>query len=307
MKSKLFLKVLKLGSAVGTATLAGVCISNKIKVNFPNKFHLEAKDLDNNGINNLYMGTGSKWDKDWDLRDPVSVVRKPKDDSVEKLAEYQKELEKAKPKASRILVLVRHGQYNLSGTEDDERYLTELGRKQAALTGERLNLLFNEFLEPKKDDNGNVEKPRIRLVKSTMKRATETGDIIHSHLPGLNIDSCDLIREGAPCPPDPPTDKWCPDPWDFFQEGSRIEAGFRKYFHRADPSQSETSVDILVCHGNVIRYFVCRALQLDPAAWLRMSVHNGSITILEIRPSGNVSLRQVGEAGHFPPQLLTFN
>ena len=38
-----------------------------------------------------------------------------------------------------------------------------------------------------------------------------------------------------------------------------------------------------------------------------MSVHNGSITILEIRPSGNVSLRQVGEAGHFPPQLLTFN
>jgi len=40
-----------------------------------------------------------------------------------------------------------------------------------------------------------------------MKRATETGDIIHSHLPGLNIDSCDLIREGAPCPPDPPTGK----------------------------------------------------------------------------------------------------
>ena len=27
------------------------------------------------------------------------------------------------PKASRILVLVRHGQYNLDGTQDSERYL----------------------------------------------------------------------------------------------------------------------------------------------------------------------------------------
>ena len=30
------------------------------------------------------------------------------------------------PKASRILVLVRHGQYNLDGTQDSERYLLGL-------------------------------------------------------------------------------------------------------------------------------------------------------------------------------------
>ena len=40
-------------------------------------------------------------------------------------------------------------------------------------------------------------------------------------------------------------------PADFFQEGARIEAAFRKYFHRAEPSQEKSSVDILVCHGNV--------------------------------------------------------
>ena len=50
----------------------------------------------------------------------------------------------------------------------------------------------------------------------------------------------------------------------FFEEGARIEAGFRKYFHRADPSQKDNSAQVLVCHGNVIRYFVCRALQLPP-------------------------------------------
>jgi serine/threonine-protein phosphatase PGAM5 len=44
----------------------------------------------------------------------------------------------------------------------------------------------------------------------------------------------------------------------FYQDGARIEAAFRKYFHRAEKSQETDSYDILVCHANVIRYFVCR-------------------------------------------------
>ena len=49
---------------------------------------------------------------------------------------------------------------------------------------------------------------------------------------------------------------------------------------RAEASQEKTSVDVLVCHGNVIRYFVCRALQFDPQGWLRMAVHNGETCCL---------------------------
>ena len=48
-----------------------------------------------------------QWDKDWDLRDPVSVVRQPKGQSEEKLAEYEKELEKAKPKVIHLKVNIR--------------------------------------------------------------------------------------------------------------------------------------------------------------------------------------------------------
>lgn len=44
----------------------------------------------------------------------------------------------------------------------------------------------------------------------------------------------------------------------FYQDGSRIEAAFRKYFYRADSSQEKDSYTVLVCHANVIRYFVCR-------------------------------------------------
>jgi len=177
------------------------------------------------------------------------------------------------------------------------------------VTGQRLGDLYSRYLQKvESDDNAKQSTTRIKLVKSTMTRATETANIILAQLP-VEIDhsSCDLIREGAPCVPEPPLETWLPDPADFWQEGARIEAGFRKYFHRAEASQEETSVDILVCHGNVIRYCVCRALQLDPQAWLRMAVHNGSITVLVIKPSGRVSLLELGGAGHFQSDMLTFN
>jgi len=270
-------------------------------------FFLQAKE--SGIINDLNMGHGTKWNSNWDFRSAESLVKPlKKEASDEEKAEYNKKIEESKPKATRVLILVRHGQYE-DGKSDSERFLTAIGREQANLTGQRLRAILHKHLEETKDENGNIVKPKVKITKSTMTRATETGDIIHSHLPELEIESCDLLREGAPCPPEPPTKKgdWDVGPEDFFVEGARIEAAFRKYFHRADPSQKDESVDILVCHGNVIRYFICRALQVDPSAWLRMSVLNGSISMVTIRPSGGISIRQVGEAGHFPPHLLTFN
>ena len=44
----------------------------------------------------------------------------------------------------------------------------------------------------------------------------------------------------------------------FLTDGVRIEAAFRKYFHRAPPQQETDSYEVIVCHANVIRYFVCR-------------------------------------------------
>lgn len=259
-------------------------------------------------VNDLHMGFGMKWDSNWDKREPASLVKPLKEGATDdEKAAREVKLTESKPKASRILVLVRHGQYNLEGKQDTERYLTDLGRKQAAVTGQRLGDLYSRYLQ-KLDENGKTSASNIRLVKSTMTRATETANIILKTLPvEIDSSSCDLIREGAPCVPEPPLESWTPDPADFFQEGARIEAGFRRYFHRAEPSQEETSVDIMVCHGNVIRYCVCRALQLDPQAWLRMAVHNGSITVLVIKPSGRVSLLELGGAGHFESEMLTFN
>ena len=93
----------------------------------------------------------------------------------------------------------------------------------------------------------------------------------------------------------------------------RIEAAFNKYFHRADYDEEMKNeghhheVEIIVCHANVIRYFLCRALQLPPEAWLRYCPFNCSLTYFTIRPTGTVSCRMVGDCGHLPYEATTFS
>lgn len=106
-------------------------------------------------------------------------------------------MEAAKPKAFRHYFLIRHGQYHVSGKNDKERFLTELGRKQAASTGERLKAL---------------EIPFTDMIWSTMTRAQETGKIISTSLPSnLKVVNCSMIEEGAPIPPEPPIGHWKPE------------------------------------------------------------------------------------------------
>lgn len=106
-------------------------------------------------------------------------------------------MESAKPKATRHLLLIRHGQYNLNGKSDVERYLTELGKKQAASTGDRLKSL---------DISWDL------MIRSTMTRAQETGKIISNSLMPIKIENCPLLEEGAPIAPEPPVGHWRPEP-----------------------------------------------------------------------------------------------
>ncbi|XP_063978850.1 serine/threonine-protein phosphatase Pgam5, mitochondrial-like [Diachasmimorpha longicaudata] len=231
------------------------------------------------------------WDSNWDRRDPKSLVKPMKKVTEEAQNKYNEQLEQHKAKTTRHLVLIRHGQYNLKGKNDAERYLTELGRRQADYTGKRL---------------AELALPFSLIVRSTMTRAQETSKIIEKSLSDVPTEDDILLMEGAPIPPEPPIRHWKSE-WQYFQDGPRIEAAFRKHFHRASPHQTKDSYTLLVCHANVIRYFVCRALQFPPEAWLRLSLKHASITWISIHPSGNVSLRCFGDSGHMPPEAITTN
>ena len=77
------------------------------------------------------------WDDNWDLLDKGSAN-----------VNLDKELdsETPKPTATRHIILVRHGQYVQDSSDDKLRILTDIGRQQATLTGERLKFLDHKCL-----------------------------------------------------------------------------------------------------------------------------------------------------------------
>jgi len=247
---------------------------------------------------NTDYSPSTQWDWNWDRREPESLID-PKKNQLKLDAmtpteekEYNEIIDKMKAKVSRNIILIRHSQYNLEGNKDEERYITELGREQAKHTGQRLKTLGLKY---------NL------LVKSTMTRARQTAEIISTYLPEVPVKECQLLREGAPTPPEPADPTWSPYVWPhhFYVDNPRIEAAFRKHIHRAKPTEESDTYEIYVCHANVIRCIVCRSLQLPPEAWRRITINNASITWLIVRPDGRVILRQLGESGHIPPEKLT--
>lgn len=225
------------------------------------------------------------WDSNWDRRAPMKVVKGPEGEvlSVDETAPVSK--------AVRHIILVRHGQYKEREPLPEDKQLTALGRDQAKAVGERLRALGYPY--------------KLPIVCSTMIRAIQTAEIIRSAL-GVEepLYQESLLKEGTPVVPIP-NSKYCAgQETRAFVDGSRIEAAFRTTFFRPDPSQKEDSYEIVVCHANVIRYFVCRVLQFPPERWLSISLDHCSITWVTVKGNGRVTLRSLGDSGFMPVEII---
>nr|CAD2167816.1 unnamed protein product [Meloidogyne enterolobii] len=235
-----------------------------------------------------------KWDINWDFRDPRSIVEHENELSGMTPQQLKDLIANNTPKATRNIFLIRHGQYKKEKAKEKKK-LTPLGREQAEFLGKRLTMAKNQL---------KIDK----CVFSTLIRARETGEIMAKQMPHLKI-GCTLdsmLEEGAPYPGNP-AHGWNPGPFQLHTDGARIEAAFRKYFHRAKLSQKEDSFELIVCHANVIRYFVCRILQYPPERWIVFNLAHTSITWIEIKPDGHIFIKTVGDFGHLPSGKITFN
>lgn len=186
----------------------------------------------------------------------------------------------------RHLILVRHGQYFFTTGK-----LTQLGREQADLTGRRLkemNLTYKA------------------IVHSTLERADETAQLIHSHIPRVPLGMDDMLREGGPIPPNPTVSYWGLPERDYYIDGPRLESAFRKYVYRPGKEQRSQTFEILVGHGNIFRFFALRALQLQKDAWMRVFIGHASMTMLHMRADGTVSMTKFGDTGHIPSNQVTY-
>ena len=192
-------------------------------------------------------------------------------------------------KGLRTIILVRHGVYDENDARDAEvgKALLPEGREQARITGERLA----------------GWPARIDVLRaSTMTRARETAEIIAKALPGLTPVPDRNLRECEP-PGNSGRTMAGLELEDADSCAARLDGDFARYFR---PSPERDSTEVLVCHGNVIRWLTCRALGADPKLWLGMSLANCSLTVIQVRPNGTCKITAVGDRGHLPVALQTW-
>jgi serine/threonine-protein phosphatase PGAM5 len=82
-----------------------------------------------------------------------------------------------------------------------------------------------------------------------------------------------------------------------------LNEAFQNYF--IPSSDGIDRNDIIVCHGNVIRYFVTKVLNVETMSWLQMTIGNCSLTVVKINPAGTMKLISFNDLGHIPPNLQT--
>jgi serine/threonine-protein phosphatase PGAM5 len=196
-------------------------------------------------------------------------------------------LHAATPAYEHTVYLVRHGSYSPDPKIDPELGpgLNALGIAQARLVAARLRGLPFHF---------------DTITSSTMTRARETATIIHDSLNEVMFGGSARFSECTPPAfrklPDEPPDSQA-------SCAQRLDDAFAVLFV---PARTATRNDLVVAHGNVIRYFVMKALKADTRSWLAMSVAHASITIIRISGDGTIQVLAVGDAGHIPPNLQSW-
>ncbi len=90
-------------------------------------------------------------------------------------------------------------------------------------------------------------------------------------------------------------------------EGEECEANLAAAWERIFvPAVDQNEYDVVVCHGNVIRWFVTQVLEVDPLAWLQMSIANCSLTVVQVRADGSKKLIAFADSGHIPYSMTTY-
>ena len=187
---------------------------------------------------------------------------------------------------SRTLYLVRHGQYRMDPDEPKSGTLTALGRRQALRTGRRLRGI-----------------PITAVYHSDIVRAVETVKLIARYFPDQRLRSTALLRETLPPTPGAVLGGQRISRADKAEMRVQCERAFDRFFRVARRGEHH---EVLVTHGNLIRYLVRRALGDDPRKWYRYGIYQCSITTVQIESRAlGPMLIGFNDIGHLPDPMQT--
>lgn len=235
--------------------------------------------------------------------------------------------------SAKVIYLVRHGQNDHSFPPPDSLGggLTPLGRQQAESTARRLMELLSPG-RPTGEPAAGLPPAGApaAIYYSTLRRARQTAEFIAGVFPTAAFRANRLLHEcslphfpeaylswraahpeddlsGAGAPAE--LRRWLaltPAGLSLNRLVKETQRAARAYAYFFRPDREQGRVVILVSHGNMIRYLLCRALGVDPARWIHLDIRNAGISEVRIRPDGFCQVYAQNDAGHLPVELLTF-
>ncbi|MFC8828457.1 histidine phosphatase family protein [Streptomyces sp. NPDC057137] len=192
--------------------------------------------------------------------------------------------------ATRYLYLARHGE-----ASEDESDLTENGRRQAVLLGERLR-----------------GSPLSVIRHGPLPRAARTARLIHDQLDGVERELSDLAGDYIPYVPH--EHELPPD-----HAGTMLErlAGFPAEDRERGPELAREALarftgpvegdeqrhELVVTHNFLIGWLVRDALDAPPWRWMGLNHCNAALTVIRYAPDRPSSVLLYNDMGHLPAEL----
>lgn len=193
--------------------------------------------------------------------------------------------------STRFLYVARHGE-----ASPDETELTERGRRQAALLGERLR-----------------DVPLSAVHHGPLPRAAETARLIHEQL-----------RQDVPLHVSEPAGDYVPyvpRREELPKDAADRLLGFVEQFPEVERSQgpelaeaalarftgpvegAEPRHELVVTHAFLAAWLVRDALDAPAWRWLGLNHSNAALTVLRYTPGRPAALAMVNDMGHLPEDL----
>lgn len=189
----------------------------------------------------------------------------------------------------RYLYITRHGDADPFGQ------LTDTGREQARLIGERLARI-----------------PLDAIWHSPLPRAADSAREIAQHLPPhIPVAEAAELIDHVPYVPAP---NETPASWIPFFDGydtDEAESGHRtaqslitRFATTPDPAEHEGDIhELLITHAYPIAWLVRDALDAPATRWLGLNSANTALTVIEYRPGLRPSIVMFNDMSHLPSSL----
>ncbi|WP_433551794.1 histidine phosphatase family protein [Micromonospora zamorensis] len=201
---------------------------------------------------------------------------------------------------TRLLYLARHAEQDLTAVRESDAGepdtgLTERGRQQATLLGERLR-----------------GRRFAAVHHGPLRRAAQTAELIAQSLPGVPVYATELAGDHLPHDTDPAglppayADLLAQFSAAERVDGPRVTAEAVRRFAGPVPEEApdgEPVRELVVTHTFLIAWLVRRALDAPERRWLGLNLHNAGLTVIRYSSGGPPNLIALNDVAHLPREL----